>query len=240
MTFFQLIATITVSNETVLEVFVNKKERLHLKNCPLFAGFDPQELDEFLEQSGAYRQSFSGDEIISYQWGDSTRLGICLSGEAAVYSKGHEKALLNKLRPGAIFGVSSLFSDEHADTVIHSNGASVFLFLNRAETERLLEHPVFRKNLIVFLTGRIRFLTEKITSFTTPTAEKKLALFLLRNADENGSVKGFHSYAELARILNLGRASLYRALEKLEEMGAICRNGKNLQILSQEKMKEIQ
>ncbi len=39
-------------------------------------------------------------------------------------------------------------------------------------------------------------------------------------------------YSQLARALNLGRASLYRALETLEAEGRIRREGKRILLLS--------
>ena len=47
------------------------------------------------------------------------------------------------------------------------------------------------------------------------------ATTLEQNADETGLVSTFRSYAELARATNLGRASLYRAMQSLEEEGAV-------------------
>ena len=40
----------------------------------------------------------------------------------------------------------------------------------------------------------------------------------------------------LAEMLNLGRASLYRAADKLETDGYILRDGKNITLVSKEQM----
>ena len=53
---------------------------------------------------------------------------------------------------------------------------------------------------------------------------------------KNGEV---HAAATaIARGLNLGRASLYRAFEALEKQGAIVREGKCITVLSTEKLHE--
>ena len=60
---------------------------------------------------------------------------------------------------------------------------------------------------------------DKIGSFTAPTAQARLALWLLAH----GPQPQVESYTQLSRELNLGRASLYRALESLEGEGIIQR-----------------
>ena len=47
------------------------------------------------------------------------------------------------------------------------------------------------------------------------------------------------SMTDLSQQLNLGRASLYRAVEELEESGAILRDGKLLKVLREDVLKTI-
>ena len=44
---------------------------------------------------------------------------------------------------------------------------------------------------------------------------------------------------ELCQQLNLGRASLYRAVEELEEAGAIVRDGRSLRIRDEALLREM-
>ncbi len=215
-----------------------KKDNLKaLTECPLLTGCDPQAIYEEMKRAGAYEEAFSQKDLIPCRKENEARVGICLGGRAGVYSIGKESTLLNRLRPGSVFGVASLYADEDADTRVIAETDTLFLFLERESLEVLLENKRIRENLIRFLSGRIRFLTEKISSFTAPLSDGKLRRYLEQNADETGLVSTFRSYAELARATNLGRASLYRAMQSLEEEGVIRKDGKKIWMISKEKQK---
>ncbi len=211
---------------------MNKMAMETVIKCPLFAKSDPAKLPSLLKKANAYKESFSSGEPIPFRVNNCGRVGIVLSGSVKVYSSQDKKTLLNLLTGGSLFGVSSLYSQASADTFLFPHGETSVLFIDEKDLDPLWEDRNVRGALVAFLAGRIRFLSKKIASFTAPSAEKSLARFLVQNADSEGCVSGFRSYASLARSLNLGRASLYRALEKLESDGLIDREGKRIRILS--------
>ena len=106
------------------------------------------------------------------------------------------------------------------------------VYLSQDIIENLIhEDPKIRMNYIAFLTDRIRFLNSKVRTFTGGGAASRLAGELIRmQSGEKITVPG---YSELARKLDIGRASLYRALEELEQGGYISRNGKTIEILDE-------
>ncbi len=215
---------------------MREKEISVLSSSPLFCSCTTEEIQTLLERSGAERITFSSGEEIPFRERNS-RIGILLSGKARVFSAEAEKTPLNLLMPGSLFGISSLYADEDPKTrVIAATGGAKFLFIDETNLGILLEHAKIRTNLIAHLTNRIRFLTEKIASFTAAGAEAKLARYLLGKAGGNCLAVSVSSYASLARSLNVGRASLYRALEELERSGAIRKEGKQVHILSPEKL----
>ena len=83
-----------------------------------------------------------------------------------------------------------------------------------------------------FLAGRVCFLNRKIQCFTAGSAERRLALWLLSEEEEVITLPS--SLTTLSDMLDIGRASLYRALDKLEGDGLIRRNGREITLLSQE------
>jgi CRP-like cAMP-binding protein len=92
---------------------------------------------------------------------------------------------------------------------------------------------VFAVNYIKFLSDRVAFLNRRIDSFTAPDAEKSLARFICLNATSESEYQhevGVKNYSEVAQRLNIGRASLYRAFEALEDEGLISKDGKTLKI----------
>ena len=189
-----------------------------------------------LERCGAYEEICPPHHVIPFRGKSGGRIGILLEGAAKVFSAEDEKTLLNRLEEGDLFGVSTLYSEAEADTVIQTATRCRILFLEERNLGPLWEHEKTRENLVSFLTGRIRFLTEKIASFTAPDADTKLVRFLLQNSDEKGCFS-VRSYSELAKVLNVGRASLYRSLDKLENEGVISRTGKEIRILQKERLK---
>ena len=61
------------------------------------------------------------------------------------------------------------------------------------------------------------------------SAEGKLMRYLQSAADGTGQVT--ISATQLSQRLGVGRATLYRAFQTLEESGAIAREGKSIQLL---------
>jgi len=212
---------------------MNKVDIKALSICPLFSGFEAEEIEDLLCHIGAYRETFPSGDVITLEKDGTTRMGILLSGSLKVLSPS-DNTILNRLESGSLFGVSCLYGEKSADTVIVAAKASVVLFLSGEDSEVLWDDGKLRKNLISFLTDRIRFLNRKIASFTAHGSEEKLLCYLQQNADESGKVTLTRSYSELARALHLGRASLYRAMEKLEQRGVMERKGKDLLLLDPE------
>ena len=108
------------------------------------------------------------------------------------------------------------------------NGCSI-LFLSMEQMRQiLLQNPVIAFNYIRFLSGRIQFLNRKIDSFTAPGAQQALLSYLRQQP--GGKSVGL-SMVKLSEMLNIGRTSLYRAVEQLEQCGKIKREGKTIQLM---------
>ena len=93
------------------------------------------------------------------------------------------------------------------------------------------------ENYLAFLNNKIIYLNKKISSYTAGNNENKLLYFLSEN-EVDGKVSIDTSISDIAIMLDMGRASLYRALEKLEGENIIKRNGKYIVILDREKIKK--
>ena len=137
-------------------------------------------------------------------------IGILLSGQARVTNA--SGVPLNTLAPGSCFGVAALFHpvDHYVSTVTATAPVALAFYTGQVA-----------RNYIAFLSERIQFLNEKIGSFTAPTARVRLARWL---AAQTSPVQ-VKSYMALANELNVGRASLYRALDALASQGVLKRQG---------------
>ncbi len=164
------------------------------------------------------------------------RVGLVLSGKATVHTTDpSRRALLRILSKGDMFGLAGIFSDEPEMSKIYADGTCKCAFFSRETISHLLERSdAFRRNYIGFLSNRIRFLNRKIGYLTAGSAERRLALYLL--SFEANEVELSDSISALSDLLNLGRASLYRAFDKLCEDGYLLKEGKRLTLLDPEAM----
>ncbi len=159
-------------------------------------------------------------------------LGILLSGEVRVDKQTPEGKYMkmSRLGPGECFGAAAMFSHrEQYATVLTVEKTAEVLFLPE-ELIRWAMHRDFTitENYIRYLSDRIWFLNEKISGLTAGSAEQRLAMFLAEHSGADGRLNT--SMTELSRQLNIGRASLYRAVESLEERGMLRRDGKCLTV----------
>lgn len=219
-----------------------KKEELisQLNEHPLFAGICQKTLSSALDVD-AISEFSVGQEIYSPKSSEK-KLGIILSGTASVFSADENNGvLLRILEKGDTFGVANLFSkrERFISIIVAKKGCRV-LFFSEAATERLLrEDPVFCMNYIRFLSDRICFLNTKISCFTAGSPERRLAFFLLALGEgEEGRYTVSLNANSLSDMLNVGRASLYRAFDKLEADQLIQKDGKQITILDKNILKQ--
>lgn len=191
-------------------------------------------------------EAYKKNEMI---FGSACPLGslcVLLEGSAVVLKSenGMPHVLMNRLTVGSVFGMVTLFSDSaFLMTEIHALSKCTVLKI----PEPLLREAFQRKyevceDYIRFLTQRIRFLHTKIDAFASGSVERKLFAFFRNHWEpaQNGarSLTLSLSCTQLAEVLNISRASLYRVMAQLEENGTIVRQGKAFLIPMPEKMME--
>ena len=189
----------------------------------LFRGVPEDALDFCLEQCRG-EHAGRGDEL--YTPVNFRRcLGLVLSGRVRV-TRGD--MFVGVLERGDWFGAAALFHDreEYPSTLTALTECDV-LFFPQETVEQLMERwPKAGGNYVRYLSGRICFLSDRLNSLAAGSAEEKVHQFLLRSADEHGEVHV--SATAMAQALGLGRASVYRAFDALEERGVITKDGKRI------------
>ena len=173
---------------------------------------------------------FHAGEEIRTPRSDSDGLGIVLSGSAIAYTPHPiKKVMLRTFSAGAVFGISDWYDDDRTGlSRIEAKETTKVLTINPQAVRLLIEESrPFREHYISFLTGRIRFLNQKIEYLTAGGAEIKLSHYLL-SLGEKQTVTLPLSMSALAEMLDLGRASLYRAFDTLTEDGFISKQGKTI------------
>ena len=210
-----------------------------LNKHPLFAGVSKETLSKKLNADAIVEFS-PGQEIYSPKHREK-KLGIILSGSASVFSANEScGVLLRVLEMGDTFGVANLFSNQErfVSFIMAKKHCRVLFFSEASAAELLQEEPCFCINYVRFLSDRICFLNDKISCFTAGSPERRLAFFLLAldNNDQSSYTVSTNANS-LSDMLNIGRASLYRAFDKLESDGWIKKNGKEITVTDKNALK---
>ena len=197
-------------------------------NFFLFANVTDSEKDCMLKFDGFIIQQFLPNEIM-HNSNNNERIGMILKGKAIIRS-GDNGVIIKKLSPGDTYGAASLFDKPTYLTYVSATSNCVVATFNKDFVEKCLMHNLtVSKNYITFLAKRITFLNNKINSFTARNTENKLYSYILQlPRDDNNTVILPVSLSTLAKMIGIGRASLYRAFEKLENDGTITKLEKKI------------
>ena len=204
-----------------------------VRDCFLLEGCGQEAPGAFLDRLEA--RAFSRGEVLCAPQKPARELAILLSGEVAV--TGTSGVQLNILRAGASFGAAGLFGGEGEAYVNTLTGhtAGEYAAISEQTLLSLFEAlPRTAVNYITYLSGRVRFLAQRIEGFTAGGAPAKLALYLLKQGKNHVMIPG--GCVQLARELGIGRASLYRAFSVLEAHGVIARHERQIDILKQNEL----
>ena len=213
----------------------------NIKKHPIFENAPPQAVDRYLDNAVLSCADFTNDEILYSSESHQEKIGIILKGSAEIHTGlSGEQVLLNTICEGEMFGIANLYAeDEPFPTVITAKEFCRVLFIERQAICRLIENdPVITKNFLKLQSRKIMYLNKKILTFTAGSAERKLSVFLCAHA-QNGIFTPSCSMSALASMLGIGRASLYRSLDRLVECGWIRREGKSIHILNQDALAEL-
>ena len=204
-------------------------------NCLVFDGCDRDLIEKLEEDVRCRRIFYEKGELVSFEGG---ALGILQKGRIAVSAlREGQELILNFHEKGAVFGFSSLFEGEKhpfCTSMKAKTGVEVLWIEEALLSELMAKEPQIARNIIAHQATKIRFLNEKILSLTCPTAEERLFRHLERLPQgENGAIVVPVRMSQLAKRLNISRASVYRALDKLIEEGKIQKSGNTLSIKKQ-------
>lgn len=216
---------------------------IKLKNCPVFASCETTVLNKIEKEYSHIKKAKKGEILISKD-NFIPGLYIIIHGRAAVRKTNTSDVLMSVIDEGGAFGMASIFSSGETEfpTEITALTDCEMIVIYEKELEIIFgEYPDIAINYIKLLTKKIRFLNLKIDTYTSPNANKKLAFYLNSNADSlNRVFIPEQGMTALAKQLNTGRASLYRAFDYLESINLIKRDGRIISVLDKDKLKNIQ
>lgn len=206
-----------------------------LRNTPLFAGAAPKNLQKMLERPDCrVCEATTGCSLVTGE----KYLGVILLGRAQVCSNDEGRTvILRMLSPGDVFGAAALFCPEELplSRIEAATPCTVLSLSGVAVRELMASDPAVLDAYLAFLAGRVRYLNRKICCFTAGTAPRRLALWLL--SEEHDTVT-LPSLSALSDMLDIGRASLYRAFEQLEAAKLIAKSGRNITVFDRKRLSE--
>ena len=218
-----------------------------LREIKLFGALSDAELSDLAERS-EMKKYRSGEYIER----NEPCLPVIISGQAAVYGKGSGESaeknsvILRLLKSGSVFGVSGLFSDEEERiSLIRAEKATEALLIPQNVISELIhKNGDFAEGYIRLLGAKIRYLGSKVEAFTAGSAEAKLAKHLVTLISAEDRYDGEQeimlecSLSRLADMLNIGRASLYRAIDSLTERGYIIHTDRHVTVRDVESLEK--
>lgn len=213
---------------------ISKQESKRIFECPLFAGVDCDHAMRIFDTHDCSIRFFGDNEEILSPKTPQKYVCILLLGKATVTTPDPGKStLLRYLSICEPFGVANLFSNSPFISVVSAKGSCKVLFLTEAAIKALLESDAsFLYNYLGFLSNRVRYLNQKIGYLTAGSAERRLALYLCSHGKPVLDLP--NSLTSLSELLDIGRASLYRAFDKLTEDGYIQKDGRSIRLLNSE------
>ena len=202
----------------------------YLQNNSILKHAQSKNLSAYLsDETIVLKKYTSGDVIISPDCKEMY-VGIIMTGSAVVAtSTSPDNTLLKMIRENDMFGIANLYSDnESFPSVITAKSETTAILIDGDAFKKLIEND---KDMLVaylgLLSTKIVYLNKKISTLTAGSTEKKLCVFLAEN-EHDGVFDQNVSMSSLSEMLNIGRASLYRALDALSYHGLIIRDGKKI------------
>ena len=185
-------------------------------------GAEEKVANKFLDSLPEAEAFSKGGTVCSPQTA-SKGLGILIKGALEIIS-GHNCANIRVMDAVEVFGAASLFGGGgYVSTIRASQDAEVIFVSEEALAQLMRDSFRVSQNYITFLSEKVRFLNSRIENFTAGCSAAALWDYLCREADENGIALPPKNMSRLAKTLNMGRTSLYRAVEELEAAGKLKR-----------------
>ena len=188
---------------------------------------------------------FENGNYIFLEDSDGEQCFFVLEGSVKVtrLSKDGREVILAMLNEGDFFGEMSLLDGESRSANVIALEKTKVLTLDRNDFMAVVnDYPQIAVQLLKELARRLRKSDRQIASLSLSDAEKRIALCIIRFADEQGviqngkvSIPKTPIQQDIANMAGTSRETVSRALGLLEKEDLIERNGRELIILDYKK-----
>lgn len=172
-------------------------------------------------------RSYSGGSVIFSPGCFQRELGFVLSGEITEkISVNGKNVILQTLTGGDLFGAASLFPSDDMPymSIVSAKTKTDIMFIGQKQIEHMVSnYSDIAMNYITFLSRQIRFLKSRVSLLTFGRAELRVGKFLFDAPVGDRGECVIPKISTLACMLDLGRASVYRAIDTLVDEKLIVR-----------------
>ena len=211
-----------------------------LKSVSLFWDLEQTELGYISDKMVS--KNFDNGNLIFLEESEGENLFFVVEGSVKItrLSKDGREVILAILNAGDFFGEMSLLDGEARSANVIALEKTEVLSLNRDDFLVVLhDYPKIAIQLLKEMTSRLRKSDRQIVSLSLSDAEKRIALCIVRFADEQGVIKNgqvtipkIPIQQDIANMAGTSRETVSRAMSLLTEEKYIERNGKELKILN--------
>ena len=181
-------------------------------------------------------------QIVSDRQKNEEILGLIMDGSMDVYSialDGRE-ILLSQLEKGDCFGVVNLLTKTELPTVLRCRTDTTLVIIPKCQLLSAMEkNSELALRYAGFCNKKMQFLIRRIEFLTMQSGKKKLVQYLLEVPGKGGRFGKNVSRDELASILGISRASLFRELAGLTKQGLIALRDGEIYLLKPDELEEI-
>lgn len=214
-----------------------------LQSVSIFWDLNEDELGHIADKMVA--KHFENGNYIFLEDSEGEQCFFVLEGSVKVtrLSKDGREVILAMLNEGDFFGEMSLLDGESRSANVIALEKTKVLTLDRNDfIEVVNDYPQIAVQLLKELARRLRKSDRQIASLSLSDAEKRIALCIIRFADEQGliqngkvSIPKTPIQQDIANMAGTSRETVSRALGLLEKEDLIERNGRELMILDYKK-----
>ncbi len=199
-----------------------------LSNTFLFKNIYDEKIKKCCTFKGISKASYEQGAIMQNAFSNK-KIDIILKGKAVILSDDNG-VIIRKLHSGDVFGVAIMFDDypKYSTKVIATSQCTVLSLNENFIKECIAYDHNIAFNYLEYLAKKISFLNAKISSYTAKNTENKLLAYLMQLPRENNVITLETDFSAIAKMIGMGRASLYRAFEKLETDGIIKKENKKI------------
>ena len=222
--------------------FMEKFMLQFLKQTFLFKEVDDDLLNRIVNDQDFTERKYKRGDLIYPSNDIGLDVGFILEGKCDVcrmHSDG-SKTLFNTLLSGNSFGILSAFSNDDFPTQIFAETNTRVLYFSK---NKILEYAnnssQISLNLIKFFAGRVAFLNQKLATLSGGTVESRLANYLINESKKTNDGIIHLNFKKTSDAINSGRASVYRAVDSLEDAGVISIIEKQIKIINYEELERI-